>query len=63
MIERIVDAPWAFIATVVGLVLLNVAAGIRLRHDRKLQRRAPVDRRSKPRTEPDRRWSAKRLTR
>lgn len=61
VIQRIADAPWVFVTVVVGLVLLNLAAAMRLRHDRKLKSRAHVDRRRQPRGEADRRWSAKRL--
>jgi len=61
VIQRIADAPWVFVTVVVGLVLLNLAAALRLRHDRKLKSRAHVDRRRQPRGDPDRRWSAKRL--
>ena len=61
VIQRIVDMPWMFVGTVLCIVLLNVAAAIRLRRDNRLKTRAPLDRRSQPRAEPDRRWSVERL--
>jgi N12 class adenine-specific DNA methylase len=61
IIQRIADAPWIFAGMVVCLVILNVAATIRVRHERKLATRVQVDRRRQPRTSPDRRWSVERL--
>jgi len=56
MIQRIIDHPWIFFAFVMLLLLLNIGAAIRTRHDDKLKIRAKVNRRLKPRAGKDRRW-------
>ncbi|HJW25653.1 MAG TPA: hypothetical protein VJ576_12210 [Rhodocyclaceae bacterium] len=60
MIQSILHQPWVFLAWILVLVLLQMGAALRIRHDRKLRRRrALADRRQVPRPEPDRRWSAR----
>lgn len=61
IIQRITDAPWVFAGVVFCVVMLNVAAAMRVRHERKLATRVQVDRRRQPRASPDRRWSVERL--
>lgn len=61
IIQRIAEAPWVFAGMVFCVVILNVAAAIRVRHERQLTTRGQVDRRSQPRATPDRRWSVERL--
>lgn len=56
MIQRIIDQPWVFLGFVTVIVLLNVGAAIRIRHDRNLKRRAAADRRKSARRGGDRRW-------
>jgi len=59
MIRNIIEQPWAFLFFVVLLVLLNLGAAIRMRHDRALKRRANINRRRLSRPARDRRWSAR----
>lgn len=59
--QRVSEAPWVFAGMVFCIVILNVAAAIRVRHERKLTTRAPVDRRQQPRATRDRRWTVERL--
>lgn len=59
MIQSILDHPWAFLALLLVLALLQVGAALRTRHDRRLRQRALADRRQAPRPSPDRRWLAR----
>lgn len=59
MIEAILQKPWLALAFVVILVLLWLGAARRVRSEQALKRRAPMDRRSVARSEPDRRWRAR----
>jgi len=56
MIQSIRDHPLVFLSLLMIIVLLQVLAALRLRHERKRKQRALVDRRQSARTEPDRRW-------
>lgn len=56
MLERITENPWMFLAMVLTLVVLNLAAWLRIRRDSRKQGRAKVDRRKTQRKGADRRW-------
>jgi len=56
MLQRIIDNPWIFIAMIVTMAALCVAAFLRVQRDKLRSGRAKVDRRETPRTDPDRRW-------
>lgn len=59
MIQSILDHPWAFLGMLLALLLLQVAAAMRIRRDRRRKQRALVDRRQGIRPGPDRRWLAR----
>ncbi|MGE5493488.1 MAG: hypothetical protein ACM31P_19695 [Actinomycetota bacterium] len=59
MIQSIIDQPWAFVGLVLILILLQVGAALRIRHDRRLKQRALADRRQSIRSGEDRRWQAR----
>jgi hypothetical protein len=59
MIQNVVDHPWIFFAFVATIVLLNLAASMRIRRDQKLKTRANVNRRKNQRAGKDRRWKAR----
>lgn len=61
MIERIVSQPFALGVFLLILVLLYVAAAMRVERDRKQKDRARVDRRKTPRPGDERRWHDQRL--
>jgi hypothetical protein len=59
MYQGILARPWIFIAFVAIIVLLEIAATLRIRRDRMLKHRAKVNRRNKLRAERDRRWKTR----
>lgn len=56
MIQNAIDKPWVLLAFLVCIVLLGIGAGLRMRHDRRVQRFAHGERRELPRILPDHRW-------
>jgi len=59
MLQQIADHPWASLSFVLVIVLLQLAAVMRIRRDRQRKQRALADRRQSPRSEADRRWNAR----
>lgn len=57
--QNAMQHPWMLVAFIVAFVLLNIGAGIRVRHDKKVQRFAHGERRELPRILPNQRRGAK----
>lgn len=56
MMQRIIEQPWLFMAFVVLIAALWLAAGRRIRRDRLRKHQARLDRRNVIRAQRDRRW-------
>ena len=56
MMQKIIEQPWLFMAFVVLIAVLWLAASRRVRHDRLRKHQTRVDRRNAIRAERDRRW-------
>lgn len=63
MLQKIIDAPFAFIFFMLAVLLLNIGAAVRMRHENNLKNSSHQERRTKLRLLPDHRWSSKRRKR